>query len=319
MNKPINRFYEFGPFRLDEKARQLFRGEEPLAVSSKIFELLLVIIQRGGEVIGKDELMARLWPDTIVEEHNLTQNISVLRKVLGEAPTDHRYIVTVPGTGYRFVAPVREVVEDDPTSERKSGYQESSAPVASQPRAAGKSLRRRIPARVFQIALVLLILVVSLPWIASKSKRPGSWPPIKSMAVLPFTPLDNESCEKQFMTAMADALVTRLVQTGHIKVCPMSDVLKYGCSDKNLAAIGRELGVDAMLEGKIQQTGDRIRITVQLLRTEDGSPLWGEKFDNDFTDRFALQDAISEQIVRALVPELMASRGAHSDYGFQSR
>jgi DNA-binding winged helix-turn-helix (wHTH) protein/TolB-like protein len=295
MDKSANRFYEFGPFRADEKARRLLRGEETVAISSKIFDLLLAFIQSGGEVVGKDDLMARLWPDTIVEEHNLTQSISVLRKVLGETPTDHRYIVTVPGTGYRFVAEVREVFQS-PTH-----GQSISDP--AQP-AAERTGLRRVPSRAFRAALLLLILLVSLPWIAGRSKRHF---PIKSVAVLPFTPLDQESCEKLFMTAMADALVTRLIQTGQIKVAPMSDVLKYGCSDKNLAAIGRELGVDAMLEGKIQQTGARIRITIQLLRTEDGSAVWGEKFDNEMTDRFSLQDMVSEQIVRALAPELIES------------
>ncbi|MEW6210595.1 MAG: winged helix-turn-helix domain-containing protein [Acidobacteriota bacterium] len=299
MDKSANRFYEFGPFRVDEQARRLLKGAETVAISSKIFDLLLAIIESRGEVVRKDDLMARLWPDTIVEEHNLTQSVSVLRKVLGETPTDHRYIVTVPGTGYRFVAAVREVLEP-PT--RGQSSEAISDPVVSKPKAERTWL---IPSRAFRVALLLLILLISFPWIASKSKR--RWPPIKSVAVLPFTPLDNESCEKLFMTAMADALITRLVQTGHIKVSPMSDVLKHSCSDKNLAAIGRELGVDAMLEGKIQQTGARIRITIQLLRTEDGSAVWGEKFDNELTDRFALQDAVSEQIIRALAPELMAS------------
>ena len=297
MSNTSNLFYECGPFHLDAKARQLFKGEEPVAISSKVFDLLLIMVQSDGKIITKEELMDQLWPDSAVEEHNLTQNISVLRKILGETPNDHRYIVTVPGTGYQFVAPVRGVagnkvalISEEESASQSPGYGRRSA-------VGQASLWRRIPVRAIQFALVLLVAGASLLWIAGISNKVASDSRIKSMAVLPFKQLDHQSCEEHLTTILADALVTRLVQDRQLRVSPISDVLRYNCSGKDLATIGRELEVDALLEGKIQQTGNRIRITVQLLRTRDGSPLWSEKFDSEIADRFEMQDSISEQIV----------------------
>src|SRR5918911_127914 len=100
------RFYEFGPFRIDAAKRLLLREGEALALTPKAFDTLLALVERAGQLVTKDELMSRLWPDTFVEEGSLTRNISALRKALGEHPREHRYIVTVPGQGYRFVARV---------------------------------------------------------------------------------------------------------------------------------------------------------------------------------------------------------------------
>src|SRR5215475_5317585 len=112
MNASPRRFYEFGPFQIDTVKRLLLRDSEPVALKAKCFETLLVLVEARGQVLDKDELMRRVWPDTIVEESNLTVYISTLRRALGENHRDHRYIVTVPGRGYSFVAQVKEVWEE---------------------------------------------------------------------------------------------------------------------------------------------------------------------------------------------------------------
>src|SRR5262245_39397603 len=112
MNASSKRFYEFGTFRIDTVKRRLLREGEPIALKSKCFETLLALVESRGQVLEKDELMGRIWPDTIVEESNLTGYISTLRKALGENPQEHRYIVTIPGRGYSFVAEVKEVREE---------------------------------------------------------------------------------------------------------------------------------------------------------------------------------------------------------------
>src|SRR5215469_3676486 len=98
--------YEFGPFRVDAAKRLLWNSANPVGISAKAFDTLLYLVRHAGKTVSKDELMAAVWPDTVVEENNLNKNISVLRQVLGEKPGEHRYIATVPGKGYRFVAPV---------------------------------------------------------------------------------------------------------------------------------------------------------------------------------------------------------------------
>src|ERR1700682_2283363 len=110
-NGRVKHCYEFGPFRVDPGKRLLLRGGEPVSLTPKAFEILLLLVERQGEVLLKEELMESIWRDTVVEEGNLNRNISTLRKVLGESPSDHRYIVTVPGHGYRFVADVEEAGE----------------------------------------------------------------------------------------------------------------------------------------------------------------------------------------------------------------
>src|SRR5262249_8253470 len=105
VNKTKQRIREFGPFRLDETERLLLRAGEPVGLTPKVFDTLVALIERNGRLVEKDELMARLWPDTFVDEGALTRNISDLRKALG----GERYIETVPKRGYRFLAPVREL------------------------------------------------------------------------------------------------------------------------------------------------------------------------------------------------------------------
>ena len=112
MSGPTKRFYEFGVFRIDINKRLLLKDGEAVPLTPKAFDTLLLLVENSGQLVSKDELMSRLWPDTVVEEGSLTRNVYVLRKVLGEAPQEHKYIVTVPGQGYRFVAEVREISED---------------------------------------------------------------------------------------------------------------------------------------------------------------------------------------------------------------
>jgi len=113
MNQQTKHLYEFGFFRLDPDKRVLSMDGKPLPLTAKVFDTLLVLVERRGQVVEKDELMKLLWPDSFVEEANLTQNVSLLRKLLRESPHDHRYIVTVPGRGYRFVAEVSESGDEE--------------------------------------------------------------------------------------------------------------------------------------------------------------------------------------------------------------
>jgi len=128
MSEPHERTYEFGPFRLDARRRTLLRDGRHVAVTAKVFDTLLALVERRGQVVSKNELMDALWPDTAVEENNLTQHVSTLRKILGERAGDHRYVVTLPGRGYSFVAPVTETNGSDATNkERKNGARNRSA------------------------------------------------------------------------------------------------------------------------------------------------------------------------------------------------
>ncbi len=319
------RLYEFGPFCVDPVSRFLLRGGAPVQLTPKAFDILLVFIQNSGHVLDKDELMKAVWPDTVVEENNLTRNISALRKALGESPNEHRYIVTIPGRGYRFVASVNEardareelivrertrshlIVKEEETTEQdevegKNAFQNALRPTGRNERAANRRLRLAFAGVC--VLLVGLSVALFYFWSSNKSKQTVAGAPVKSIAVLPFKPLSADDSDEYLGLGMADSLITELSNIKQIVVRPTSAVRKYGGLEQDPIAAGREQGVDAVLEGSIQRSGERMRVTVRLMNVRDGTALWAYKCDGQCADIFALQDLISEDVAQALTLKL---------------
>ena len=325
--QPSDCLYEFGPYRVDAVKRVLLRDGQPVPVTSKVFDTLLVLVQRSGQVLQKDELMKALWPDTIVEENNLTQQISMLRKALGERAGDHRYVVTVPGRGYSFVASVKEVwdhrAESMPEAHTRSqvivdaeselepqerGKPEEEKTDLSSAVTAITTARRRRMSLTLMVALIALVaglgVLFSYRWIEGKAKLRETSALGKSIAVLPFKDLSTRSSDNSLGTGLTDTLIARLSNIPQISVRPTSAVIKYAGENWDARAAGRELGVDSVLEGTVQRSGDRVRVTAQLVSVRDGSALWAQSFDGSFTDIFVMQDSFSEQIARAIMLKL---------------
>ncbi|HEX8370270.1 MAG TPA: winged helix-turn-helix domain-containing protein [Pyrinomonadaceae bacterium] len=309
-----SQIYAFGEFRVDAVKRLLIRDAgEIIPLTPKIFDTLLYFLENGGKVIEKDELMREIWSDTIVEENNLNKNISVLRRVLGEKPGEHRFIVTVPGHGYKFVADVSRI-EDAETRERgdaeeneaerqnvdsakvDSAKKDDAPPnhVAPPPLLASASQKYLIAA-----ALVLLIAGVGAAFYFWQSAAKPVSSPIKTIAVLPFKSLGAESRNEALELGMADSLIAKL-GSEEIIVRPLGSVSRYAALEQDSLIAGRELAVETVLDGTIQTADNRIRISAQLFRTSDGKQLWTGQFDEKFTDIFAVQDAISERVAAAL-------------------
>ena len=280
--------YEFGSFRIDAVKRVLFRDGQPVPLTSKSLDTLLMLVEHRGRVVAKDDLMKALWPDSIVEENNLTQQISMLRKVLGEKVNEHRYVVTVPGRGYSFVADVRS----DRNAVRMTGDSV----------AADRSWRTRGLLFSCLGVAALSLLLFGFSW--HRANSTGQRDARRSIAVLPFKPINTDPSDVYLSTGMADALIARLSNLGQISVRPTSAIIKYAGQARLAQAIGRELGVDSVLEGTVQKAGARVRVTVQLVSVQDGSPIWAETFDQQMTDIFGLQDAISEQVARTMMVRL---------------
>ena len=313
MSSPPARFYQFGPFRIDAEKRVLMREGEIEPLAPKAFDLLMVLVRHHGEVLEKSELMEMLWPDSDVEEANLPQNISALRKALGESPNERRYVITVPGRGYRFAADVEHLDDEDQQLivERyaKSTIviqqrEDSQSDENTRPPAAPRILSSRIRAVIASlIILVVIIFLVTRLWRSGEPAQQPSGAPIKSLAVLPFKQLGAEGDEYVGL-GIADSLITRLTNLREIRVRPTSSVLKYNNQSQDPGRIGRELGVEAVLEGSVRRDGETFRITVQLVRVEDGMPLWAEKFDDRFTGIFKIEDSMSGRVAESLVPKL---------------
>ena len=309
MSLETNQLYEFGPFRADGVRRLLFRDGQPVPLTSKAFDTLLVLIRNRDRVLDKDALLKAIWPNSFVEEANLAQNVSALRKALGELPGEHRYIATVPGRGYRFVAEVQPMstVETELTVERRTTaelvveeeFEEEDAKVPA---------RRSLPALKTAAVTSLLLaagLVTVAGWRIWKDRSAGA-PDVtaaRSIAVLPFQSLDAQG-QKALGLGLADAVITKLSNLHELVVRPTSSILKYDGPSGDRWAAGRDLDVEALLEGNVQQAGDRFRVTVQLLRVRDRKPLWAETFDESFTSIFAIEDAISERVAQALAVKL---------------
>lgn len=315
--KAESHFYEFGPFRLDAAERQLLREDRVLPLTPKAIDILLVLVENSSHTVEKDDLMKRVWPDTCVEEVNLANNVSLLRKVLGNGD---RYIQTVPRRGYRFVAAVKEL-RDEP-DDRQTGSPATSGAMEDQGMRRAQQARvsveptqeepakepsrwwanRRLRLQTMTACIVLIsIAAVALYLRTTSSPKPSvEVASIKSIAVLPFKPLVAGTRDEMLEMGMADTLITRLSNIKEIIVRPMSAVRKYTALDQDAVAAGQEQQVDAVLEGTIQKVDNRVRITARLLSIPDGRTLWVGKFDEKFTNILDVQDALAERAAGVL-------------------
>jgi DNA-binding winged helix-turn-helix (wHTH) protein/TolB-like protein/tetratricopeptide (TPR) repeat protein len=312
MDGRTNSFYEFGPFRIDRRERLLLHDGVPVSLPPKVYDTLLELVRHSGHIVAKEELMRAIWPDTFVEEANLTVNISALRKALGEGDSEHPYIETVPRRGYRFVLPVTEVKNDSADSfaeERTNPHlviEEQREVEATKEESTVTGVRALPRSRKWGLPVVGIAVLVGFGLVAYyawiKRAEPGLR--VRSIAVLPFKPLVADNRDEPLEMGMCDALITRLSGLNQLIVRPTSSVVQYNKLGQDSVAAGRELGVDALLDGFVQKSGDKIRITAQLLSIADGKHLWSGQFNANFTDIFAVEDSISKQMVEALLPNL---------------
>jgi TolB-like protein/DNA-binding winged helix-turn-helix (wHTH) protein/Tfp pilus assembly protein PilF len=278
MSEQKSHSYEFGPFRLDPLKRRLLRGGEALRLTPKAFDLLLVLVEESGRTVEKDELLERVWAGTIVEENNLNQNITALRKLLGDSRQESQYIATIPGLGYRFVAEVRK---EEFTQSRKDA----------------KEVRTR-PSRVFRYAILILVPLVlaaiAYAWYTREKPRPA----ISSLMVLPLENLSGDPVEEYFADGMTDALIGDLAQLGGLHVISRTSSMHYKGTKKSLPQIAGEINVDAVVEGTVQRSGDRVVVRAQLIHAATDRHLWVQTYTRDVRDVLDLQSEIAQAVAR---------------------
>ena len=316
MDQSQTKIYEFDDFRVDAGSRLLTKTGEQISLTPKVFDTLLYLVENSGKVIEKDELMREIWTDTIVEENNLSQNISILRRILGEKRGEHRFIATIPGHGFKFVATVRSVPNGSADGLTSGEFQISDSKLQITNQSEIENLKLEItetqkpkaknqkPKTYAFIAILLLISIGAAGIYFWRSSNKTNVPVIKSIAVLPFKPLVAENRDEVLEIGMADTLIAKLGNDREIVVRPLSSVRKFGNLEQDAQIAGRELGVDAILDGNIQHWGDKIRVNVRLIGTADGASLWTGTFDEKMTDIFVVQDAISNKVAAALALQL---------------
>jgi DNA-binding winged helix-turn-helix (wHTH) protein/TolB-like protein len=327
MSQEAKRHYEFGPFQLNAEERLLLRNGEAVSLPPKTLDLLMVLVESRGHLLEKGELMKRLWPDSFVEEANLSHHVFTLRKALSDGENGETYIETVPRRGYRFISDVKEWREGgidstsgmdsrsrspaargaeispqlEPVQEKRS----TTAEIHLSKHASWTTKKKGLVVLLFLGGLITGILLFKS---GRDAPRQSGLEGVHSIVVLPFRSIGFENTEDDLGLVMADAVITRLGSFDRIIVRPTSAIFKYQGQDQDPLAAGRELRVDAVLAGNTQRSGDRTRLTVQLIRTSDGKPLWTAKFDEKATDLFALEDSASDAVARSLLLELTSEQ-----------
>ena len=277
--------YEFGPFRLDPSERQLLRGNDTIPLTAKAFDVLHLLVRNGGRTVTKEEFMAEVWAGTVVEEANLTDNISTLRQTLGDDAREPTYIRTVPKRGYRFAAEVR----------RSDGV----AGTPARHGAAGTPARRGLVPAIAAVVLLSLLAAFAVTQRIRTQPRP-----LRSIAVFPFDPLGADAADRSLGISLADSLITRLTNIDELIVRPARAVLAYSGSKTDLLAAAREQNVDAFVEGRITKRGGRVRVTVQLVSVVEARTLWARTFDEDASNLFLVEDKIAEDVAKELAVRL---------------
>lgn len=280
--------YEFGPFLLDPTRRKLLRGETEVPLTPKAFDILSVLVRNGGSVVTKETILRTVWPDTIVDEGNLTFQISALRKALGGSDG---VIVTVPGRGYQLAAPVSTVADVEATEVVVEERTTTTVRVAF----------------LGMAAMVIVAAIAALLFLRRPDPVPAAATAIRSLAVLPFKPIVAARRDEALEVGMADTLISRLGYVAELRVSPLTTVRRFGGIQQDPLEAGRQLGVDAVLDGSIHDNGERIRVNARLLRVTDGSQVWSGTFDERGGDLFAIHDSVASQVAAMLAPDLPSS------------
>ena len=284
MSEPTEPVYEFADFELDPTNKTLLRNGIAVPLTPKVFDTLVLLVENSGRLVEKDEFAQKLWPGTFVEDAALAENISRLRRALGEGD-GQRLIVTVPKHGYRFSGGVKRVVP--------AGGEASAARVnAVQP-----SPRFR-----FRLALLagVVALVAGAGYLYWTRSNHASTAPIYSLAVLPLENLSHDPEQEYFADGMTDDLITHLAKISSLRVISRTSVMRFKGTTKPLSEIARELNVDAVVEGTVMRSADRVRVTAQVVRADPEQHLWAESYDRPLGDAVILQGELAREISRAI-------------------
>ena len=319
-------FYEFGRFRLSTADRVLLRQGELVPLTPKVFDILLALVENGGKLVEKDDLMKRVWPHTFVEEGNLTQNISLLRKALGDGIAGQQFIETIPRRGYRFVSPVAGSQDETglstatialPSAQEDTGNgQTTKSDSIPEPEVNG-GLNRIIDSKLTTVlpfsrfgsagrkSLLLgtafFALLITVGGFGYFTRRGNAEPtPIQSIAVLPFVNEASDSDAAYLNDKIAESLINSLSKLPKLRVVPRSVVASYTGKEIDPRKIGQDLSVRAVVTGRVRRHGDTISIQADLIDIENVAQLWGQHYDRKLSDILLVQEDISRDIFENL-------------------
>jgi TolB-like protein/DNA-binding winged helix-turn-helix (wHTH) protein/Flp pilus assembly protein TadD len=326
--------FRFGPFEAKTCAQELSKNGTKIRLRGQPFSILELLLSRAGDLVTRDEIRQKLWTaDTFVDfEHGLNTSIKKLRQALCDSATEPRYIETVPRRGYRFIAPVETIAE---ASQEQAAAAELVPLIVAGPELGtstaggppvflveehGRGRPRLHLTFVPSVVLVAAALVFNLAGsrdrlfalfrstrsasvaVASVAKAP------RSIAVLPLENLSNNAAEDYFADGMTDELTTDLAQFGNLRVISRTSAMHYKGAGKTAPEIGRELGVDTLIEGTVQRVGNRVRIRVQLIDSASDRHLWARSYDHELKDVLVLQSSAARDIAEEVQGKVASSQ-----------
>ena len=294
---PARHIVRFGTFEADLPTRELRKRGLKIRLQDQPFQVLTMLLERPGELVTREELHRVVWPsDVFVDfDNSLNTAINKIRDALGDSAENPRFIETLPRRGYRFIAPIRN---------GENGHEQILEQQADPKAHLAATRPRPAMARVLTVLAVAFVLLVVLVGFDARGVKKG-WratpvAEVRSLAVLPLENLSNDPDQEYFTDGMTDALITQLSQISALKVISRTSVMPYKKITKSLPQIVRELGVDAIVEGTVQHSGDRVRITAQLIYGATDKHIWAGSYERKVQDVLSLQ----EDIARAIADEI---------------
>jgi len=298
----------FGHYELDLHSREVRKGGMRIRVQQQPLKLLEILLERPGEMVTREELRTRIWPNESFGDFDQAVNVAVtkLRAALQDSAENPQYVETLPKRGYRFIAPVAIVGGLSPDPTEASARNVSGGATHDAGRVAGMadapphllSLRGW---KIIAFALLVCLLILA-GWVWRSNRQPSF--SIRSLAVLPLDNLSGDASQDYFADGMTDQLITDLAQISALRVISRTSVMSYKRARKPLPEIARELNVDAVIEGTVLRSGDQVRITAQLIQASADKHLWAKSYEGNLQDTLAVQKSVADDIAEQIRIEL---------------
>lgn len=309
MSSLTNNLYQFGEFTLDTQNRLLKRGAEAVPLTRKAFDVLLLLVQNAGSIVSKDELIRVVWPDSFVSDSNLTQTIFMVRKALNET-ADQRYILTLQGEGYRFLIPVKQGTNSVPEIEKPPlppAVVEVPETQAPSPARSASSSRWAV---IGFAVLLLLLIAASILWRGHSLPTSADRHSRIMLAVLPFENFTGDERQEYFSDGLTEEMISQLgnLDPARIGVIARTSVMHYKRSGASIPQIGKELGVQYVIEGSVRRDSERVRITAQLIQVKDQTHLWAREYDRDLGHLLEMQEDIAREVANEIEFSLSGRR-----------
>jgi TolB-like protein/DNA-binding winged helix-turn-helix (wHTH) protein/tetratricopeptide (TPR) repeat protein len=318
----LNSVVRFGTFEVSLQSGEVRKSGLRIRVQQQPLKLLEILLEHPGEVVTREELRSRVWPNASFGDFDQALNIAMgkLRSALGDSADNPRFIETLPKRGYRFIADVSVIDAEvrpkrpEPSAGDLPGPQRKTEP-GDERQGAGLAVATKGRLWPTRRVIVASVIVLSLPilafWLFRSRGRSPTPMPIRSLAVLPLENLSGDASQNYFADGMTDELITDLAQISALRVISRTSVMAYKGAQKPLPQIARELNVDAVVEGSVLRSGDQVRVTAQLIEASTDRHLWSQSYEGELRDTLALQSrvagAIADQIRINLTPPEQAA------------